>query len=168
MKTLILMRHAKSDWNDPELTDHDRPLNGRGRRSAPLIAAQLALHDLIPEFVLASSAVRVQETVTLLRNHFHSQIGDAPEVQTEPSLYLASASEIVSHIGTLHDAWTRVLVVGHNPGMGGLACHLAQDSFDFPTAATLVLQTRSRTWKDAVREDGWNLEHFWKPRELEP
>ncbi|MEM8736002.1 MAG: histidine phosphatase family protein [Planctomycetota bacterium] len=167
MKTLILMRHAKSDWKDPELSDHDRPLNARGRRSAPLIGEQLASHDRIPEFILASSAARVQETVALLRDTFRDAAGDPPEVQTESSLYLASASEILSHISVLHDAWNQVLVCGHNPGMNGLACHFAQDSFDFPTAATLVLRTPSISWKDALREDEWTLEHFWKPRELE-
>lgn len=163
MKKLILMRHAKSDWNDPSLSDHDRPLNKRGRRSAPLMADKIESEGLLPEIVLASSAIRVQETLSLMNGTWACE----PEVLTEPSLYLATVAEIMQHVHTLHESWTTAMVIGHNPGMGALVGDLAGSALDFPTAAVAVFEADTESWGNSLKKHEWKLLSFWLPRELE-
>jgi phosphohistidine phosphatase len=163
LKTLMLMRHAKSDWSDSHLSDHDRPLNKRGRRAAPIMAQQMLLTGRVPEVILASSAVRVQETVALMLGEFGGDIA----VLTEPELYLASVPAIASHVDTLHQSWECALVVGHNPGMGALVSQLAEESTDMPTAAVAVFQSHCEQWRSSIARGAWQLHEFWTPRALQ-
>ena len=117
MRTLILMRHAKSDWSSPQQADHERPLNARGRRAALAMADHLIKQAIQVDVILVSSAVRAQQTIELMRG----ALGQAAVLWTEPSLYLASPQEIAMHIHGLHDSWSRAMVVGHNPGISQLA-----------------------------------------------
>ena len=159
----MLMRHAKSDWSEPELSDHERPLNKRGRRAAPMMAQQIMRTGRTPEVILASSAVRVQETIALMLESF----GDDITVLTEPELYLASVADMVSHMVTLHTSWERALVVGHNPGMGALVSQLAEEGCDMPTAAVAVFQADCDAWRDAFAQGQWKLQEYWTPRALQ-
>ncbi|MEM7473874.1 MAG: histidine phosphatase family protein [Planctomycetota bacterium] len=163
MRTLILMRHAKSDWSDSSLADHDRPLNPRGRRAAPRMAQHLSELGIHAEFILASSARRVQQTVELMQESWSSEA----EVLTENDLYLASPSEIAKHVDRLHDDWQSVLVVGHNPGMSALCGSLSGGGIEMPTAAVAVFQTEASSWKHAIARANWTLHEYSKPRELE-
>ncbi len=163
MRKLILMRHAKSDWSDESLSDHDRPLNPRGRRSAPLVANYLENQGYAPDVILASSAVRVQQTLELMQATWQRKV----EVLTETSLYLASPDEISGHVDVLHDSWSTVLVLGHNPGMSALCGALAGVGMELPTAALGVFQTEAETWKHSVRKAEWSLEDSCRPRDLE-
>lgn len=163
MRTLILMRHAKSDWKQPGMADHDRPLNDRGREAAPLMAEQFAAQGLLADVILASTAARVRETVELLQERW----SPAAEVIRSRGLYLASPREIASQIHSLHDSWSTVLVVGHNPGMHSLACSLAGEEFDFPTAAAAVFESEAENWQTPLTPQNWRLRSFWKPRELD-
>jgi phosphohistidine phosphatase len=163
MKTLLLMRHAKSDWNQPGLTDHDRPLNARGRRAAPLMAHKLSASGLQVDIILASSAIRVQETVELLQQHWSPQI----EVLTLPSLYLASPQQIITEVQSLHDSWQSAMVVAHNPGLAALVSHLANQELDMPTAAVAVFQFAVDQWSKILVGGVPELVSLWKPREIE-
>jgi len=130
------MRHAKSDWDEAGLSDHDRPLNARGRRTAPQMAKWIEKHDAVPEIILASTALRVRETVALLLQAWQSK----PLVLSIGSLYLASPQTILEHIRTqaIDDNGRRpkrLLVVGHNPGMEQLTSSLAGVHVPMPTAA---------------------------------
>jgi phosphohistidine phosphatase len=156
------MRHAKSDWKHPGLADHDRPLNKRGRRAAPLMANRLNDSQIEVDVILASSARRVQETLELMRPIW----GAEAELFTEPSLYAASPEQICRHIRGLHDSWRSAMVVGHNPGMVALVCHLSGRDLDMPTAAVAIFQTGNASWSQTLAAD-WQLTAFWKPRELE-
>ena len=140
---LILMRHAKSDWS-MAMADKERPLNGRGRRSAVALGDWLRSKEFLPDHVLCSSAKRTQETLAGLKLN-------AP-VSVLPSLYLADPATILSE---LHACTSEtVLVVAHNPGIAALAHQLAQDPpshprfRDYPTCATLVTQFDVDTWQD--------------------
>lgn len=159
----MLMRHAKSDWSDSELSDHDRPLNKRGRRAAPIMAQQMMLTGRTPDVIVASSAVRVQETVALMMDAFAEEV----TVLQEPELYLASVPEIVSHVDTLHASWGRALVVGHNPGMGALVSQLAEKSCDMPTAAVAVFHSNCEEWRSSIAGGEWTLQEYWTPRALQ-
>jgi phosphohistidine phosphatase len=142
--TLALMRHAKSDWADPGLSDHDRPLNARGRRDAPAMATWLAEHDAIPHVILASTAKRVAETVELLLTHWKTK----PLVLSSSSLYLASPQTILELIRCeAIDADgkrpQRLLVIGHNPGMQQLVSSLAGIETQMPTAAVALFECKA-------------------------
>ncbi|MBL4812205.1 MAG: histidine phosphatase family protein [Rhodobacteraceae bacterium] len=163
--TLILTRHAKSDWNNA-LADQDRPLNGRGRANAPLIGAWLAGHGHVPDLVMCSNASRTTETLALISPAFADA---APILCHLPSLYHASATRI---LGLIQRSEAAVLmVVGHNPGIGELAHQLAtappsNPGFSrYPTAATTVLRFDAAIWAD-VKPGAGEVIGFITPREL--
>lgn len=136
---LILLRHAKSGWDDPRLSDHDRQLNARGRASAPLIGRWLKTQDHLPSRILCSSAARTRETLELL---------GLPETDTtyDRWLYLATADFMLEMIAN-EDAQS-LMVIAHNHGIGELANMLLHEpSADadyqrYPTAACAVLSFR--------------------------
>lgn len=151
--TLVLMRHAKSDWSDPTLTDHDRPLNGRGVRDAPRMAARLAKTGFQPDLILASTAVRASMTADALG----AALG--VPITPVPNLYGASARTLISHaVG--HEAGSIVLVA-HDPGMSDLAAELSGGGIThMPTAAVATFIWNSVDW-DAVttlEPDTWTLD----------
>jgi phosphohistidine phosphatase len=162
MRSLLLMRHAKSDWSIPELSDHDRPLNKRGQQAAPKMARHLVAQGISVDVILASSACRVQQTVSLMQQIW---CGDA-EVITERSLYLATPDEIAANIQSLHDSWQAAMVVGHNPGMLALVNYLAQSSLDMPTAAIALFTSDANSWKHCMTSQRWQLTNYWKPKTL--
>src|SRR4051812_1138148 len=129
-RRLLLLRHAKSDWGDASVPDHDRRLNARGRRSLPLVAAYLARQDAPVEQVLVSTARRAAETVSGVTR----ELRPAPEIVTDRFLYLATAHEVLARIAQVPDEVRTLLVCGHNPGMQELARTFGHGGA-FPTAA---------------------------------
>lgn len=165
-KTISLMRHAKSDWEKPWLEDHDRTLNARGRRAAPLIAQYIEEQDIAIDVILVSSAVRAQQTLDLLLATWHRR---SPYILSTQSLYLASPTAIVQEIAKLDDQYDSVLIIGHNPGLGELASSLAGRSLDFPTACLAVFSVALSGWDDLASsaQGHAKLTHYCRPRELE-
>ncbi|WP_227271760.1 SixA phosphatase family protein [Roseobacter weihaiensis] len=164
MRRLILMRHAKSDWSHTGLTDHDRPLNKRGRGAAEVLGNWLRHNDHAPEEVLCSSAERTRQTLRGLA------LTPAPRTSFTRTLYLAEARVILE---VLNRATTPcVLILGHNPGICELANRLvdkppAHDRFhDYPTGATLVCDFDTSTWMDVDWAQG-RVVDFVVPRELQ-
>ena len=130
---LTLMRHAKSSWQNPGQSDHDRPLNDRGHRDAPIMAARLKQRGDIPTLILSSSSQRTQETTAHLLDVFGEP---SPEVRFEKNLYLASPHSILDLLAEVPDTYTHVMVIAHNPGMEDLSALLSgSDSDTMPTAA---------------------------------
>ncbi len=162
-RTLLLMRHAKSDWKQPGLADHDRPLNARGRRAAPLMAHHLSDQGIRVDVILASTAERVRETIELMQQVWCEEV----EVLPQKSLYLASPQEIASQIQSLHDSWQNVMLVGHNPGLSAAASLLAGIGQEMPTAAIAVFQAEIDSWARSFAANVWELKALWRPRELE-
>ena len=121
MKTLTLMRHAKSDWNDPDQDDFDRPLNDRGRRDAPVMGQFLSNNNLTPDVILCSSAQRTRETMNLVAGALRT----TPECCVSYDLYLASPKDMLAAIQQLDDEVTNALMIAHNPGTQMLALSLA-------------------------------------------
>jgi phosphohistidine phosphatase len=161
-KTLLLMRHAKSDWKQPGLSDHDRPLNARGRKAAPAMADQLLENGWRVDVILASSAVRVQQTVSLMHDHWST----SAEIWTVPALYLASSTQIMLEVQALHDSWNSVLVVAHNPGLAQLVSQLSGRDTEMPTAAVAIFEFATDNWNHLGRGALPVLREFWKPRDL--
>ena len=143
MKRVYLLRHAKSSWKHPELADHDRPLAGRGKRAAKAIAEHLRAQEVDPELVLCSSARRARETLERIESAL-----TGAGVRVEGELYGASGRELLARLRWLPDDVGSVLVIGHNPGMQGLALEFAAPAPElagkFPTAALAALASTGR------------------------
>ncbi len=171
MPTLMLLRHAKSDWSDPGLADFDRPLNKRGRRAAPLIGRYLRKQDLLPDLVLCSGARRARQTWELVSAKLRSEV----PVRFLRSLYLAPPSRLLATLQRQPEEVERLMMVGHNPGMENLAAHLAgggdvalraRMQEKFPTATLAVFSFAAETW-GGVASGGGELLRFVVARDLE-
>ena len=161
-RRLVLMRHAKSDWGDNSLSDHDRPLNRRGMADAPLMAQWLADNDLLPDQILCSSAERTRETVELMVQVWPGELSWS----SADSLYLASPDTIMSMIRSGFSGAKTLMVVAHNPGMAYLASKLAGKGVDMPTAAIAVFQVNHSEWCDLDSKTPLELTHFMRPKAL--
>lgn len=171
MLTLCLLRHAKSSWDDPRQDDFDRPLTKRGTRAASEMGRWLASHDMKPDLVLCSSAVRTQATLALLLRELGAP---PPAVEISGALYLAPAGDMLDLVKAVKGTPGRVLVVGHNPGLHTLALSLiatgerseiARLAMGFPTAALAVITFEISRWSD-VRPASGRLDRFVSPRSL--
>ncbi|WP_425837079.1 SixA phosphatase family protein [Microbacterium sp. PA5] len=153
MITLALVRHAKSDWGDPGLDDHDRPLNDRGRRDAPVLAARLAQTGFRPEALLTSTALRARTTAG-----FFAEALGVP-AQERPELYGAPARTLLSAAAT--SGARQVMVVAHDPGMSVLADALSNgDIGAMPTCAVAVFTWDTDDWDVATSVDpaSWSFD----------
>jgi phosphohistidine phosphatase len=151
VRTLFLLRHAKSSWADPALSDYDRPLAPRGTRAATRVASHLRSEGVRPELVLCSSARRARQTPEVLK----PAIGDDAKVQVIDDLYGADALDILNLLRSVESEVASVMVLGHNPGLQNLAIELAgagneaalaQLKTKFPTAALATLDLGSTGW----------------------
>ncbi|QWZ07045.1 histidine phosphatase family protein [Nocardioides panacis] len=133
--TLVLLRHAKSDWSTPGQPDRDRPLSGRGRRQAPEAGRWLAEHGPVPDLVVVSPAVRARRTWDLVA----AELPGTPPTRVEDRVYAASPAELLAVLADLPEATATVLLVGHNPGLEELVEHLTGEHVRLPTSALAVL-----------------------------
>lgn len=166
MRRLILMRHAKSDWDDPALADHERPLNSRGRKAARLMGGWLLAQGLVPDVALVSTAQRTRETWEGLTTDWPAPL---PEVRFLPELYHAAPLETQSLVA--RETAPTLLVIGHNPGLADLAQQIVADPpghpkfARFPTCSTLVAEFDSADWAGAAPGSG-RVVRFVVPRDL--
>jgi phosphohistidine phosphatase len=167
MRTLYLLRHAKSSWDDPGLRDHDRPLAPRGRRAAETIARHLGEEGIAPELVLCSSSRRTRETL----DRIAEALGDGVDVEIERELYAASAQELLQRLHAVHDGVGSVMLIGHNPGIEHLALTLAPKGEGvaemrrkYPTGALATLDFEG-SWRELAPGSA-ELAAFVKPKRL--
>ncbi len=146
MKKLILVRHAKSDWGDANISDHDRSLNERGLLNAPEMGKRLLKNGIRPQQILASSAIRAQETAKLIAAELDYLDSD---IFSEPRLYEAQVTDWLEVIGGLDDRWVSVMCIGHNPGVSDLAAGVfGQPVMDVPTCAVFTLDFAATYWSE--------------------
>jgi len=151
MKTLYIMRHAKSSWDFPELSDHDRPLNKRGRNDAPLMGQQLLSRDISPDLILSSTAVRALTTATLVAKEVHY---DPEKLQVSEEVYKAGRAGMIKIIQHVPDEIETLLVVGHNPVFTEVANKLSPEAVsDLPTAGIVALEFNCNSWLDISGEN---------------
>lgn len=165
MKQLLLIRHGKSDWDSPTLSDHDRPLNARGRRDAPRVAEALRSRGVAPDQIATSTAVRAATTAAALAEG----LGFSPEaILALPELYLASPRAILRAVQNLDESAGTALVFGHNPGMHETVNLLtAGPPVDhFPTLAVARIELPNEHWGSVEWGDG-RLVELLLPRELD-
>ncbi len=159
-RTLILMRHAKSSWDNPAWTDHDRPLNDRGDRDAPRMAAVLNERGLTPSRIVSSTAQRARRTAELVAEGLHF----TGEIVLEPRLYLASPGDWHEVVRSLPDEHETVLCIGHNPGLEQLLRKWSGEEIEMPTAAIAVVDVPASPWGDYERQ-GLTVSAVLRPRE---
>lgn len=172
MKSLTLLRHAKSGWDDPVARDFDRTLNGRGQRAAMRIGRYLRDESLAFDHVIASPAVRVMETI----EHLAAGYGQPIDPIWERRIYLASSATLLELVTMLPASATHVLMVGHNPGLEDLVLELVPEDADpglreeveikFPTASLAELRFDTDDW-GAVSSAPVTLARFVRPRDLD-
>ncbi|MBW4331943.1 histidine phosphatase family protein [Stakelama sp. CBK3Z-3] len=173
MKTLILLRHAKSSWDDTVSRDFDRPLNAKGERAAATMGRKLKSLGLSFDLLVASPARRVEQTL----DHFARGLGRTIAPQWDRRLYLASEATLIDVARELSDAHDCVLMAGHNPGLEELVLALVPDSPDnplreaveikYPTASIVALRFDVARWAD-IGEGQARLLHFVRPRDVDP
>jgi phosphohistidine phosphatase len=168
MKTLTLLRHAKSGWDAPVARDFDRPLNARGRKAARTMGREMRRLGLAFDLVLASPAARVTETLTELAQGY----GAAVETRFDETIYLATVETLLARIRATDDGDARLLLVGHNPGMEQLALLLAEAgtlrdeiAAKYPTGALAEIGFAVAHWREVAPGQG-RLDRFIRPREL--
>jgi phosphohistidine phosphatase len=160
-RRLILTRHAKSAWDDPTISDHDRPLNRRGVRAALELGEWLNSRGYEPDQVLCSDAIRTRETWAKLAA---APVEVTPRIEFLPSLYLASPDQMRTLLNRA--SGDSVMMIGHNPGIAELAGILAArapnhpDFRRYPTAATLVLDFQIDNWREVKSASGSVLDFF--------
>ncbi|MBI4701777.1 MAG: histidine phosphatase family protein [Deltaproteobacteria bacterium] len=162
-RRLIIMRHAKSDWDADAQGDHDRPLSERGKREAPRVGKELARRGWVPERVLSSDARRARQTWKRVRKSF----GDRVEATLVPSLYLGGVDELRQALGALPDAVGTAMAIGHNPGWEQALLRLTGEPVRMTTANAALLVADADTWAEAAaRDGGWKLEAVLRPKEI--
>ena len=170
MKTIYLLRHAKSSWKDATLEDFDRPLNKRGRRAAAMIGQHLVASEIEPAQILCSSSERTRETLGYLQQ----AIGTSIPTRFEKGIYEAEASDLLNRLRGLSEVLPSVMVIGHNPGMERLALMLVAGGETgatrmpdkFPTGALAVLSADIHVWEHLAPGIAL-LDDFVRPRDLE-
>ena len=161
MKTLLILRHAKSSWDDSALDDHERPLNARGEKDAPRIARFVHNERPAPELILSSDAVRAQVTAEAVAGVTGGQL------LLDPRLYHASPADILSVVQSVvqNDPAT-VMIVGHNPGLEELMAQLTGEWEHLPTAALAQIELPIDQWSDLDTATRGTLIGVWRPKEL--
>lgn len=171
MKTLTLLRHAKSGWDDPVARDFDRPLNPKGQRAAAMMGRHLRSEGLEFDHVLASPAVRVAETLAQLGAGYGSELAPA----WDKRIYLASAATLLDLVQALPEGAASVLMAGHSPGLEELVLMLVPPGsalrerveLKFPTASVAEIRFDAEDW-GAVDAGRGTLLRFVRPRDLDP
>ncbi len=162
MKTLLILRHAKSDWSTGR-PDHDRPLNQRGKRTAPRIGQLLREEELVPDFIVSSTALRARKTAKKVAE----ACGYRGSIEVTGALYLSGAAAYVDVLRDLGCEHACLLVVGHNPAVTSLLDALTGSHETMPTAALAHVTLPIDDWSQLATDTPGALANLWRPGGLE-
>ena len=162
MKTLLILRHAKSSWKNSGLADHDRPLNARGQRDAKRMGQFLQHVVLLPDLIITSTAQRAATTAELLALACNYKA----EIEYTPKFYLAAPKAYLYMVSRLSDTIERVMVIGHNPGLEELVEQLTGIKVKMPTAALAHIQLPIKEWRLLKYNKSGYLRDHWRPKAL--
>lgn len=160
MKTLYILRHAKSCWADASLSDFERPLNERGIKAAPFMGKLMAEKNFQPDLILSSPAVRARQTAMMVKKAGRMQT----EIHYDERIYEASPLRLMEIVSEIDNSVESVLLVGHNPGFEGLVKFLTGEFQSIPTAALAVIDLETDDW-EAVYPECCNLRTLIRPKE---
>lgn len=161
MKTVLLLRHAKSSWKDEGLSDHERPLNKRGKEDAPRAGQWLRKQELVPQLILSSTAVRARTTAEIAAE----ECGYEGEIELRPDLYSFEPEPFLKALAEAPDDCDPVMLVGHNPAMEELVQALAGELQPMPTAAVACIQLPIERWSEVKKGRRGKLVELWRPKE---
>lgn len=150
MKTLYVMRHAKSSWAEPDMADFDRPLNDRGSRVAPFMGTVMRENGYLPDVILSSPAVRARSTARLVREA--GNIGG--KLEFDDRIYEASPQTLQQVATAIGDKCGSAMLVGHNPGIEGFIRYLTGELEPMPTAAIAVIELNIGLWSEIAANSG--------------
>jgi len=160
MKTLFILRHAKSSWDNPKLSDFERPLNNRGKKAAPFMGELMAKNDFIPDVILSSPAKRAKQTAKLAKKAGKL---DAP-IKFDKRIYEASPRALLHIISETSNKFKSSMIVGHNSGVEILIAILCGEHHQFTTANLAVIKLKIDSWNE-IAEGCGNLKALLRPRE---
>lgn len=161
MKTLFILRHAKSSWNNADLSDFERPLNERGLETAPFMGEIFKENQFKPELILSSPARRAEQTANLIKDA--ARING--EIKFDERIYEASPSRLLEVIAEQSEKIESLMLVGHNPGLEGLIKVLTGEIQPMPTAALAVIDLKIESWKEINNSTG-SLRTLIRPKEV--
>jgi phosphohistidine phosphatase len=160
-RRLLLMRHAKSDWDAGIETDHQRPLNGRGKKDAPKIALCLKQLGWIPDLVLCSDATRTKQTFEKMTKQIDSQVSFLS------SLYESSPTTMLNEIAFVSDDIQTLMILAHNPGISECTQALSAHFIELTTANVACFEAEIDSWANIHTSQGaWQLKHWLEPRKI--
>lgn len=150
MKTLLLVRHAKSSWTDPDMDDFDRPLNKRGKLAAPEMAERIVSRGTVPQLIVSSPAKRARSTAKIMAKEWNYP---RQAILLEEELYLCYASTFLKVITKIDDDFDSVAIFAHNPGITDFANYLTEEMRidNVPTAGIFAISADTDSWKDFDR-----------------
>jgi len=161
MKTLLVLRHAKSSWKDASQRDFDRPLNTRGTDDAALMGAVMRKKKIDPELILSSPALRARQTAELA-------IADGKlsgELRFDGRIYEASARRLLEVVAEIDDQFEVAMIIGHNPGFSDLFELITATPVDLPTASLSIIELHISSWAKVCPRSGV-LKHLFEPKKL--
>jgi phosphohistidine phosphatase len=159
MKSLLVLRHAKSSRKDPDLTDHDRPLNKRGKRDAPRVGRLLKKEHLVPDIIISSTAMRARATAEAVAK----ASGYKEDITFNRSLYAAGPQAYIDVLHDLPDDRVRALIIGHNPGLEELVEMLTGEIHPMPTCSLAHVKLRVGKWLDIDNKIKGQVAEIWRP-----
>lgn len=159
MKTLSLLRHAKSSWGVPDAKDYERGLNERGLRTAPRVGKWLKNQNIKPDLIICSPAVRTRLTCELVTQAASWNTA----IEFDERVYLATTDTLLDVVRGVSDQHNNLLLIGHNPGMEDLLEYLTHEARRFPTAAFASVELNVKSWSE-TKATGARLQHFLLPR----
>ena len=162
MKFLLVLRHAKSSWKHPDVNDHDRPLNKRGRHDAPHMGELLQNEDIVQDLIISSTAKRARSTAKAVAKAAEFK----GHITLKQSLYATPPTAYIDVLHELSNEHTRVLIVGHNPGLEQLVNMLTGEEHALPTCSLVHVQLRINSWSEMNNKTKGRLLRMWRPRDL--
>lgn len=162
-KKLLLVRHGKSEWGNAHLADFDRPLNPRGHRNAPEMAARLLQKDLVPQLIVSSPALRA---ITTAKHFAQAWKKSAEQIKEEASIYEANVKTLLKVISRFNNKYNYIAIFGHNPGFTELANYLSDANiYNIPTCSTVLIEFPFDEWELVSHHTG-RLLQFDYPKSL--
>ena len=162
MKTLFILRHAKSSWDNRDLSDFERPLNERGLKAAPLMGRVMKEKQFTPDLILSSPATRARQTAELVKE----AAGIESDIRFDERIYEASPARLLEVVAEQNESLDSILLVGHNPGFEGLLRALTGEFQPMSTATLAVIDLQITKWSEINSSPG-NLRSLIRPKEVE-
>jgi phosphohistidine phosphatase len=162
MRSVLLLRHAKSSWKHPDLSDHDRPLNKRGKGDAQYMGRLLKKEHLVPDVIISSTAIRARATAEAVAK----ASGFKGDISFDRSLYAAGPEAYLGVMHDLSDEYIRVLIIGHNPGLEELVEMLTGEIHLMPTCSLAHVKLRVGKWSEIDNKIKGEVSEIWRPRDL--